>query len=171
LIIAYQVNNQECNVLIKDLVNGIIQSIFPLSLESSKDTISLIPFFNGGFNADTGLTGRKNVLWYGPSIPTGGGAFAGKDATKVDRTGAYLARMIAVKEIQKTQKKESLVEIAYEIGKSTPIYIKIDGEMMDDKKTAVLKLADVIKILGLDKPIYQDLSLNGHFGSDRFAWR
>jgi S-adenosylmethionine synthetase len=171
LIIAYQVNNQECNLLIKDLVHGIIKNLPPLSLDDSKDTISLIPFLNGGFNADTGLTGRKNVLWYGPSIPTGGGAFAGKDATKVDRTGAYLARMIAVKEIQKTQKKESLVEIAHEIGKSTPIYIKIDGEIMDDKKTAVLTLVNVIKILGLNKPIYQDLGLNGHFGNDRFVWR
>jgi S-adenosylmethionine synthetase len=166
VVVSYQ-SIDDYDDLVKTLVIQEIGSHY-----NSVDTkIKIIRFVEGGFNADTGLTGRKNVLWYGPSIPTGGGAFAGKDPTKVDRTGAYLARMIAVREVEKNRKQQSLVEIAYMIGSSTPLYIKIDGEMMDNSKICKLKLKDIIKILKLDKPIYKDISLNGHFGSTKFVWK
>jgi len=166
VVVSYQSIN-DYDHLIETLVIQELGSHY--SLVDSK--IKIIRFVEGGFNADTGMTGRKNVIWYGPSIPTGGGAFAGKDPTKVDRTVAYLARMIAVRDVEKNKKQQSLVEIAYVIGSSTPLYIKIDGEMMDDSKTLKLRLKDIIKILNLNKPIYKDISLTGHFGSKKFIWR
>ena len=154
-----------------DLVKTLVIQELGLHYNSVNTKIKIIRFVEGGFNADTGLTGRKNVLWYGPSIPTGGGAFAGKDPTKVDRTGAYLARMIAVRDIEKNKKEKSLVEIVYVIGSSTPLYIRIDGEMMDDSEILKLRLKDIIKIFKLDDPIYKDISLNGHFGNNEFIWK
>jgi len=161
IVIAYQlwenssITKQDVMDLVSDI--GIVRDHLSLKTEWL-----LIPFFSGGFDADTGLTGRKNILWYGPSIPTGGGSFAGKDATKVDRTGAYLARMIASHGIN-NGKKECLVEIAYAIGQKYPLYLKIDGLIFPDV-IRIGTLEEIIQRLGLRKPVFQKASLNGHFG-------
>ena len=84
-------------------------------------------------------TGRKNALWYGPRIPIGGGAFAGKDATKVDRSGAYMARGLAIQYLKESnQVNEAFVEITYVIGRSTPLSIKIT-----ERKKIILKQKDM----------------------------
>ena len=129
-----------------------------------KTNWTLIPFNVGGFDADSGLTGRKNVLWYGPRVPTGGGAFAGKDPTKVDRSGAYFARKIAIEYLKEYD--EVLVEIAFVIGKTKPVMFKINGKSEDCPFT----VQDIIRTLDLKKPIYKEASLKGHFGHNQFAW-
>ncbi|MCK5644637.1 MAG: methionine adenosyltransferase domain-containing protein [Gammaproteobacteria bacterium] len=131
----------------------------------------------GGFIADSGLTGRKNVLWYGPRIPTGGGAFAGKDATKVDRSGAYYARHIAIKALKKHNLKECLVELAFAIGQDKRVMTRIKG--IDQNNRAIdITLADLenvgvsemIKKLNLKESRFKETSLRGHFGHGRFNW-
>ncbi len=144
----------------------ILQSNFP------HKELHLTIFQKGGFEADTGLTGRKNILWYGPRIPTGGGAFAGKDPTKVDKSGAYLARKIAIEELERHGYNECLVELTYIIGKSEPLSIKIErdggGEIYPIGRTLVV--SDVIKELNLRQPIYKEASLKGHFGYKGCPW-
>lgn len=107
-----------------------------------------------GFHADTGLTGRKIVVdSYGPRVPVGGGAFSGKDATKVDRSGAYMARYIAVDLLKKHHAKEVLVELAYAIGVAEPIsaHAIIDG-VAHEIEGYDLRPKAIIEFLGLKKP-------------------
>lgn len=134
--------------------------------------LHLTIFQKGGFEADTGLTGRKNILWYGPRIPTGGGSFAGKDPTKVDRSGAYWARKLAIEYLEREKLEECLVEIAYVIGQSNPASIKINGESKETLITDVMGImvSDVIKNLNLRQPIYKEASLKGHFGYEGCPW-
>ncbi len=125
-----------------------------------------------GFEADTGLTGRKVVVdSYGPRAPVGGGAFSGKDGTKVDRSGAYMARKIALSYLEDREAREVLVKLGYVIGKSEPIMkrVLIDGEE-EEIIGFDLKPEDIIKNLGLEKPIYNDLARWGHFGRNGFSW-
>jgi S-adenosylmethionine synthetase len=92
----------------------------------------------GGFDADSGLTGRKIVVdAYGPNVPVGGGAFSGKDPTKVDRSGAYMARKIAIDYLKKRNAKEVLVKLAYAIGKKDPVMqsVIIDGNEEKSRDT------------------------------------
>jgi S-adenosylmethionine synthetase len=160
VVVAYQskVDNDSFILNIIDDVLEERRSVFT--------KIKIIRFVKGGFSADTGLTGRKNVLWYGPSVPTGGGAFAGKDCTKVDRTGAYLARQFAVLVVKNLKKENCLVEVAYKIGDSKPLSIVIDGmidtEIADNAK--VYDLVNIINALELRKPIFKEASMKGHFG-------
>lgn len=136
--------------------------------------LHLTIFQKGGFEADTGLSGRKNILWYGPRIPTGGGAFAGKDPTKVDRSGAYWARKIAIDYLEIEKIKECFVEIAYVIGQNNPISIKINEELkktlITDKNMMGTMVSDVIENFKLRQPIYKNASLHGHFGYKGCPW-
>ena len=125
----------------------------------------------GGFDADTGLTGRKIVIdSYGPRVPVGGGAFSGKDSTKVDLSGALMARKVAVEILKSTDSKEVLVEVVYVIGKIEPltVKIKIDGLEIKASDDIVLRFTpqNIIKELELKKPRFKELSLWGHFGND-----
>jgi len=130
-----------------------------------KARIFLNVFQIGGFSADTGLTGRKNVLWYGPRIPIGGGSFAGKDATKIDRSGAYWARSLAIKEVRSGIHKEALIEIAFAIGQDDAIYCKVN-----DREISTVKVSQIIEKLRLQRPIFKVASLNGHFGYLGCPW-
>lgn len=125
----------------------------------------------GGFNADTGLTGRKLAVDnYGPNIPLGGGCFSGKDATKVDRSGAYIARRIAVDYLKKRNASEVYVHIAYAIGVAEPLMsvVTIDGHQ--EQITGYdLRPRSVIKFLGLNKPQFKQTAKYGHFGN-LFSW-
>ncbi len=143
-------------------------------LNLNQATIHLNPagnWHNGGFNADTGLTGRKLVVDnYGPRIPLGGGAFSGKDATKVDRSAAYMARRIAVDYIRKFGAKEVFVRLAYVIGIVEPI----EATAYADGRELPVSLYDlspqgIIKYLDLCKPIYAKTAQWGHFGNG-FNW-
>ena len=126
----------------------------------------------GGFDADSGLSGRKIVIdAYGPQIPVGGGSFSGKDPTKVDRSGAYMARRIAVDLIQKYKADEVLVKLAYAIGKKEPVMalVFIDGKEISIPKKYDLSPQGIIKFLKLKRPIYAQTAVWGHFGRG-FIW-
>ncbi|HEU5004769.1 MAG TPA: methionine adenosyltransferase domain-containing protein [Candidatus Saccharimonadales bacterium] len=125
----------------------------------------------GGFDADTGLTGRKLVIDnYGPQIPVGGGAFSGKDASKVDRSGAYMARRIAVDYLKNTGAKEVYCYLAYAIGVAEPVEATV---LIDGQEQSVsgydLTPAGIIKHLDLLKPQYEKTAAWGHFGN-KFTW-
>jgi S-adenosylmethionine synthetase len=125
----------------------------------------------GGFDADTGLTGRKIAVdSYGPGIPIGGGAFSGKDPTKVDRSAAYMARKIAVDYLKKTKSSQVYCRLAYAIGVAEPVQsiVIIDGE----EQPVVgydLTPKGIIDFLELRTPIFVKTAEYGHFGNN-FAW-
>ncbi len=125
----------------------------------------------GGFDADSGLTGRKLVVDnYGPQIPIGGGAFSGKDATKVDRSAAYMARRIAVDYLKKHNAREVYCYLAYAIGVAEPV----EATVIVDGKPRIVEGYDltpggIIEHLKLRKPQFEQTARYGHFGHG-FAW-
>ena len=134
-------------------------------------------FVLGGFEADTGLTGRKLMVdSFGVFAPHGGGAFSGKDATKVDRSAAYMARKIAKDIVQAGYADKCEVQLAYAIGVAKPVSIMVDtfgtGTVADEKiEQAVEKVFDltpaaIIRDLDLRKPIYRKLAAYGHMGRE-----
>ncbi len=127
----------------------------------------------GGFDADSGLSGRKIVVdAYGPEIPVGGGSFSGKDPSKVDRSGAYMARKIAVGLLESMKADTVLVKVAYAIGKAEPLMAKalINGtEEIQIPKEYDLTPKGIMEKLGLRQPIYAKTAAWGHFGRG-FAW-
>jgi len=125
----------------------------------------------GGFEADTGLTGRKLIVDnYGPRIPIGGGAFSGKDPSKVDRSAAYMARRIAVDYLNKRQAKEVFVRLAYAIGYAEPLErtVIVDGRP-EQIEGYDLTPRGIIKHLDLLRPIYEPTARYGHYG-EGFGW-
>jgi S-adenosylmethionine synthetase len=125
----------------------------------------------GGFEADTGLTGRKIVIdSYGPRVPVGGGAFSGKDPTKVDRSGAYMARKIALDFLKKYKAHEVMVRLAYVIGYNQPLMVQAicDGKITNVEDYDLSPRA-IIKRLNLLKPIYKEVAAWGSFGHN-FSW-
>ena len=148
-------------------------------------------FVIGGPVADTGMTGRKNVVdAYGPQIPIGGGSFSGKDPTKVDRSGAYMARYIAKNIVAAGLSEKCLVRLSYVIGGVNPVEASIDtfgtlrqssgqaGKIPEEKILKVIsKVFDltpggIIKQLNLLRPIYRKTACFGHFGREDqdFTW-
>lgn len=128
-------------------------------------------WYIGGFDADTGLTGRKIAIdSYGPRIPVGGGAFSGKDASKVDRSAAYMARKIAVDYLKKHRAKEVICQLAYAIGVAEPVEAIV---IIDGKEKAVsnydLTPLGIIKFLDLRRPQFAKTAQYGHFGNN-FKW-
>jgi len=125
----------------------------------------------GGFEADAGLTGRKLVVDnYGPHIPVGGGCFSGKDASKVDRSAAYIARRIAVDYLKNRKAKEVYCYLAYAIGVAEPV----EATVIIDGKAEVVEGYDltpkgIIATLDLRKPQFEQTARYGHFGNG-FAW-
>lgn len=125
----------------------------------------------GGFDADTGLSGRKLIVDnYGPEITIGGGSFSGKDYTKVDRSGAYMARRIAVDVLKKHNAKEVYTKLAYAIGKSEPVMavVIIDG-VENEIKGYDLTPKGIREYLKLDEVKFKDTCTWGHFGRG-FRW-
>lgn len=134
----------------------------------------------GGFEADTGVTGRKLMVDnYGPRVPIGGGAFSGKDGTKVDRSAAYMARKIAVDIISTPELSlldaEVFVTLAYAIGKAEPLQataqIFVDGRFQEERQITGYDLTPkgIIKALELTKPQFERTAQYGHFGNG-FIW-
>lgn len=168
-----------CNVNQKELKELVSGWLIKTKLNQPKN-IYLNPagdWYFGGFISDTGVTGRKLACDnYGPQIPIGGGAFSGKDATKVDRSGAYMARKIAVDLLKKYQAKEVLVKIAYSIGIAEPVMAtaritKINHKIINIKiKNYDLRPQAIINFLDLNKPQYQQVAAWGSFGDNSFRW-
>lgn len=133
-------------------------------------------FFLGGFAADTGLTGRKIMVdTYGGLIPHGGGAFSGKDATKVDRSAAYMARFAAKNIVAEGLAEKCLVSVAYAIGHAEPLMVEAIDENGNSLKDAVRGKFDfrpraIVERLGLRKPIFRPTASYGHFGKAGLPW-
>lgn len=125
----------------------------------------------GGYDADAGLTGRKlTVDNYGPRIPVGGGAFSGKDPSKVDRSAAYAARQVAVDYLRNRSAEEVYVRLAYAIGAAEPLEatVIIDG-VAEQVEGYDLTPNGIITSLNLKRPIYEQTAQYGHFGH-AFGW-
>ena len=138
-------------------------------------------FVEGGPKADTGLTGRKIIVdTYGGYARHGGGAFSGKDPSKVDRSAAYMARYIAKNIVASGLAERCEVQLAYSIGVADPVSVLVEtfgtGLMEDDQLISIvknvfnLKPAGIIEALDLKKPIYTPLSAYGHFGRTNVTW-
>lgn len=132
-------------------------------------------FLIGGFEGDAGLTGRKIVVdTYHSFANVGGGAFSGKDNTKVDRSGAYKARQIAKRMLRQHNLRWCEVQLSYAIGKAEPLAIYIDSSIGNIEPSEELyrecKPLNIIHDLDLRKPIYKQTAMFGHFGNNDFEW-
>ncbi len=167
----------------KDMI-AMIKRIIPKHL-LDKDTIYHINptgrFEVGGPHGDTGLTGRKIIVdTYGGMGRHGGGAFSGKDPSKVDRSAAYAARWVAKNIVAAKLARRAEVQVAYAIGVAKPVSIKVDslgtGTVGDDVLSAAvqevfdLRPKAIIEALDLLKPIYRQTATHGHFGRKEFSW-
>ncbi len=168
----------------KDVLEHVIKAVLPSNLldENTKYYINPTGRFEiGGPHGDSGLTGRKIIVdTYGGSCPHGGGAFSGKDPTKVDRSAAYMARYICKNIVASGLAKECTLEVSYAIGVAKPLSVFInthgtgvlpDGEIADIvNKEFDLRPYSIIKTLDLKKPIYSQTASYGHFGRSEFTW-
>ncbi len=133
-------------------------------------------FVQGGFEADTGLTGRKLMVdTYGGLVAHGGGAFSGKDATKVDRSAAYMARYVAKNLVANKYANEATVSVAYAIGHGEPLMVSAVNEAGEDISTPMKNRFDfrpkaIIQQLNLRRPIYRQTASYGHFGKPGLPW-
>lgn len=164
----------------KDLYENIICNVIPMNMIDAQTGIHINPtgnFVSGGVQADCGLTGRKIVVdTYGGWGRHGGGAFSGKDPTKVDRSGAYMARYIAKNLITSNVCDRVDVQIAYAIGRREPMGVYIDtlgtGKLKDEiiaenvQRKVDLSLGAIIKKFNLRRPIYRQLATYGAFGRE-----
>lgn len=177
------------DVKYKTISEGIIEEIIKPVLEDSglldkKTQFFINPtgrFVIGGPAGDTGLTGRKIIVdTYGGMGRHGGGAFSGKDPSKVDRSGAYMARYIAKNIVAAKLAERCEVQLAYAIGVPFPVSVMVEtfgtGKVPESKLAeAVTKVFDcspsgIIQTLDLKKPIYQKTAVYGHFGRKEFSW-
>ena len=138
-------------------------------------------FVIGGPNGDTGLTGRKIIVdTYGGYFSHGGGAFSGKDPTKVDRSGAYMARYMAKNLVAAGLASQVEVQLAYAIGVAEPVSVRVNsygtGKIADEEMTALLRKhcdltpGGIIRKLQLRRPIYSPTARGGHFGAENLPW-
>ena len=162
----------------REIVDKVIRPTLPASLLDEKTRFFVNPtgrFVLGGPAADSGLTGRKIIVdTYGGYAAHGGGAFSGKDPTKVDRSAAYMARYIAKNIVTAGLAKKCQIELAYAIGVAQPVSVLVDtygtGAMSDAKLSELvracfdLRPAAIIERLDLRRPIYQQTAAYGHFG-------
>ena len=167
--------------ILKDgIIEDVIKAVIPKELLDKDTIIHINPtgrFVIGGPAGDTGLTGRKIIVdTYGGVCPHGGGAFSGKDPTKVDRSGAYMARYIAKNLVASGICKKATIQISYAIGISEPVSVMVNThntssikeELIEEcvKKVFPLNPSGIIKELDLLRPIYKKTASYGHFGRE-----
>ena len=174
---------------VREIILGQIAQSLPEEFIPAPQNILVNPagrFIIGGPDGDTGLTGRKIIAdTYGGYAPHGGGAFSGKDASKVDRSGAYMMRYLAKNVVAAGLAKECLLQISYAIGRRQPLslYINCHGSCKVDEKKLLNTLREMVDLtpqgiinhLRLQKPIYTATSSYGHFGrtarpNGEFSW-
>ncbi len=168
----------------QDVIEYVIRPALPTDLFDERTRILVNPtgrFVIGGPHGDSGLTGRKIIVdTYGGYARHGGGAFSGKDPTKVDRSASYMARYIAKNIVAAGLAKRCEIQVAYAIGVAQPVSVLIDtqgtGAVPDELlQRAVRKVFDlrpkaIIQALDLRRPIYRQTAVNGHFGNPAFPW-
>ncbi len=168
----------------EDIKKYVIEATIPAELMDGNTKIYINPtgrFEMGGPHADSGLTGRKIIVdTYGGSCAHGGGAFSGKDPTKVDRSASYMLRYIAKNLVAAGFCKECHIEVSYAIGVARPVSLFVDtdgtgvipdGEIADIiEKEFDLRPYSIIRTLNLRRPIYKKTAAYGHFGNPDFAW-
>ena len=188
VVISTQLQGELSDAEVERLViERLIEPVLPESLRSAKIRYLVNPagrFEIGGPHGDTGLTGRKIVVdTYGGSCPHGGGAFSGKDPTKVDRSAAYAARWVAKHLVAAGLARRATVQLAYAIGRPDPVSIRVDSHGTAEVEEARLERAvravfdltpaGIIRDLDLRRPIYAATAAFGHFGRDDpagFTW-
>ena len=167
-----------------DIKKYVIDTVLPKEYldENTKYFINPTGRFEiGGPNGDSGLTGRKIIVdTYGGKCPHGGGAFSGKDPTKVDRSAAYMARYVCKNVVAANLADECQVQLAYAIGVAKPVSVMVNtfgtGKLKDEQLADIivkefdLRPSAIIETLQLKKPTYKQTASYGHFGRDGFSW-
>ncbi len=178
VVVSAQHDDVDMEQLRRDIRERVILPVLPANLVDAHTRILVNPtgrFVIGGPTGDSGLTGRKIIVdTYGGYARHGGGAFSGKDPTKVDRSGAYIARYAAKHVVAAGLAKQCEIQLAYAIGVACPVSVRVDTfgtGVVDDEKIAqaVQKVFDfrpaaIIETLGLRRPIYRQTAAYGHFG-------
>ncbi|KAA0703692.1 S-adenosylmethionine synthase isoform type-1 [Triplophysa tibetana] len=168
----------------QNLMERVVKAVIPAKFLDDKTVYHLLPsgkFLMGGPQGDAGLTGRKIIVdTYGGWGGHGGGAFSGKDSSKVDRSGAYAARWVAKSLVKAKLCRRVLVQVSYAIGISHPLSMSIfhygtttrdEDQLLEIVKNNFdLRPGVIVKELDLKKPIYQKTACYGHFGREEFPW-
>ena len=184
VVISTQTAAVDIETIRKDVLEKVIKPTLPAELLDENTKFHINPtgkFEIGGPMGDAGLTGRKIIVdTYGGYAPHGGGAFSGKDPTKVDRSAAYMARYIAKNIVAAGLADKCTVQLAYAIGVAEPVSVYVDthgtGKVDEDKlsqavrKNFELTPKGIIEALDLRKPIFKETARFGHFGRDGFSW-
>ena len=181
---SYSTEEEEHAYIKKEIVNNVILPVLNnchIGYEENFIVNGTGRFVLGGPEADTGLTGRKIIVdTYGGYARHGGGAFSGKDPSKVDRSASYMTRYIAKNIVAAELAERCEVQLAYSIGVAEPVSINVDtfntGVITDEELTSLIKdvfdltPSGIINTLELKNAIYKDLGAYGHFGRDEFPW-
>lgn len=184
LISTQHLDTVDTETIKKDLIEKVIKKVVPYDMIDENTNIYINPtgrFVIGGPLGDTGLTGRKIIVdTYGGYARHGGGCFSGKDASKVDRSAAYMLRHIAKNIVANGYAKKCEIQVAYAIGMKEPLSIYVNtfgtGTISEEKIVEIIKEkfdltpAGIIDYLGLRKPIYKMTTNYGHFGKENLPW-
>ena len=184
VVSAQHIQEKNVEELRKEIIEKVIKEVVPAKLLDSNTKYLVNPtgrFVIGGPYGDSGLTGRKIIVdTYGGYARNGGGAFSGKDATKVDRSATYMARFIAKNIVANKLARKCEIQISYAIGVAKPVSIYVEtfgtNTIPEDEILRIIEEkfdltpSGIINYLDLKKPIYKQTTNYGHFGKEKLAW-